>query len=171
MKNVALITKGKNTCRALQEQLENFLGNRARVRGYYVDDSLDDNITADVVLISGKHAYEYALPRINPASPVVLAQRSINYDQLDRLFDLPEGTEALLVNDLPYTSHDTISLLTALGIDHIQYYPYFPGIPDYPRLKVAITPGETDLVPDCAEQVIDIKTRVLDITTDRKSVV
>lgn len=165
MKNIVIITKGKNTCRALEEQLADFLGNQAAVRGYYVDGGLDDRIAADVVLISGKHAYEHALPRIDPASPVILARRSINYDRLDQLFDLPEGTDVLLVNDLPYSAQDTISLLTALGIDHIHYHPYFPGIAAYPHLTIAVTPGETDLVPACAQQVIDIKTRVIDITT------
>lgn len=165
MKSIAIVTKGRNTCQALQEQLEGFLGNRANITGYYVDGGLDDKISADVVLISGKHAYERVLSLVDPGSSVVLARRSINYDQLDQLFDLPENTDVLLVNDLSNSAEDTISLLRALGIDHINYYPYFPGITEYPHLKIAVTPGEIDLVPECVDRIIDIKTRVVDITS------
>jgi len=56
-------------------------------------------------------------------------------------------------------------MLKALGIDHINYHPYSPEIKKYPRLELAVTPGELELVPDCVQKVIDIKTRNIDVTT------
>ena len=165
MKNLAIISQGKNTCLALQEQLQILLGNRVNITGYYVDGQMADNIIADVVVISGKHSYEEALPRINPNCPIILARRAINYHEVDQLFDLPANIDVLLVNDLLSSAQDTISLLTALGINHINYFPYAPGVQDYPHLKIAITPGEVNLIPPCVEKVINIKTRVIDITT------
>ncbi len=165
MKSLAIVTQGKNTCLALQEQLKNLLGNRVSILGYYVDGNIADNISADVVVVSGKHSFKEALPRINPKCPIILARRAINYHEVDQLFDLPANTDVLLVNDLFSSAQETIALLIALGIDHIKYHPYAPGLKDYPRLKIAITPGEVDLIPPCAEQIINIKTRVIDITT------
>ena len=165
MKSLAIVSQGKNTCLELQKQLENLLGNRVSMKGYYVDGHMIDNISADIVVISGKHSYEKALPRINPKCPIILARRAINYHEVDQLFDLPANSDVLLVNDLLSSAHETISLLTALGINHLNYYPYAPGLRDYPHLKIAITPGEVDLIPTCVEKVINIKTRVIDITT------
>ena len=165
MKTLAIVTKGKNTCVALREQLENILDNRIKVSGYYVDESSARNISADLVVISGKRTYHEALNRIEKHCPVILARRSINYHEVDQLFDLPANTDVLLVNDLRSSAEDTISMLTALGIDHINYFPYTPGMRDYPRLKIAVTPGERNLAPDCVEKIIDIKTRIIDITT------
>lgn len=165
MKTLSIITQGENTCVALKKQLENLLGDRVKIIGYYIDGNLADNIRADLVLVSGLHTYKTALPKINPSCPIILARRSINYHEVDKLFDLPDGCDVLLVNDLPSSVQDTISLLKALGINHINYHPYVPGMHDYPHLKIAITPGEVNLVPPCVEQIIDIKTRVIDITT------
>ena len=165
MKSLAIVSQGKNTCLALQKQLKNLLGTRVSILGYYVDGNMADNISADVVVVSGKHSFKEALPRINPKCPIILARRAINYHEVDQLFDLPANTDVLLVNDLLSSAQETIALLTALGIDHIKYHPYAPGLKDYPRLKIAITPGEVDLIPPCAKQIINIKTRVIDITT------
>ncbi|MEN6564814.1 MAG: sigma 54-interacting transcriptional regulator [Veillonellales bacterium] len=165
MKSLAIVSQGKNTCLALQEQLKKLLGNRVKITGYYVDGNMADNISADVVVISGKHSFKEALPRINPKCPIILARRAINYHEVDQLFDLPANTDVLLVNDLLSSAQETISLLIALGIDHIKYHSYAPGMKNYPHLKIAITPGEVNLIPACVEQVIDIKSRVIDLTT------
>ncbi|MGL5664014.1 MAG: sigma-54 interaction domain-containing protein, partial [Cetobacterium sp.] len=51
------------------------------------------------------------------------------------------------------------------GIDHVTYYPYYPGIGDYKKTDIAITPGENHLVPHGINRVIDIKSRKMDITS------
>ncbi len=165
MKSLAIVSQGKNTCLALQTQLKNLLGARVSILGYYVNGNMADTISGDVVVVSGKHSFKEALPRINPKCPIILARRAINYHEVDQLFDLPANTDVLLVNDLISSAQETIELLIALGIDHIRYHPYAPGLKDYPRLKIAITPGEVDSIPPCVKHVINIKTRVIDITT------
>lgn len=165
MKKLAIVARGKNTCFAFQEQLEHLLGNRVNIQGYYIDGNIKFNIKADVVLITSAHIYPEAIKYINIECPTFIARRSINYHEVQRLLEIPAGTNVLLVNDMPKTAQETISLLMALGIDHINYHPYVPGLKDYPRLKIAVTPGELDLVPSFIEKVIDIKSRIIDITT------
>ncbi|MEI7432299.1 MAG: sigma 54-interacting transcriptional regulator [Betaproteobacteria bacterium] len=116
-------------------------------------------------MASGKVAYHEARHRTELGCPIILARRSINYHEVGQLFDLPAGTEALLVSDTLSAAEDTQSMLEALGIDHIIYHPYVPGTQDYPQLSLAVTPGDTGLVPACVETIIDIKTRTIDITT------
>lgn len=165
MKELAIVARGKITCFAFQEQLEHLLGNRVNIKGYYIDGNIKFNIKADVVLITSAHIYPEATKYISTDCPTFIARRSINYHEVQQLLEIPAGTNVLLVNDMPKTAQETIALLRALGIDHINYHPYVPGLKDYPRLKIAVTPGELDLVPNFIERVVDIKSRIIDITT------
>ncbi len=164
MKTVAIVAKGKNTCDTLKEQLDRILGNRIRVVGHYVDDPLWTTIKADLIVASGKTAYAASAGK-KPDCPIILARRTINYAGLDELFDLPPGTNILLVNDIFSAAEETISMLQALGVDHLNYHPYAPNVANYPEWHMAVTPGEVGLVPPCVRTVINIKTRIIDITT------
>ncbi|QSQ08060.1 Arginine utilization regulatory protein RocR [Koleobacter methoxysyntrophicus] len=165
MKGITLITKGKNTCEALKKQLNDLLGDRVKIEGFYIDGNIKEGIFNDLVVISSNIIYEHAKQYLAHNCRVIIARRSINYHKIGKLLDIPPGTDALLVNDLTSTALETISLLEILGIDHINFFPYSPEIKDYPKLKLAVTPGELELVPDCVENVIDIKTRNIDFTT------
>ncbi|KYO69169.1 sigma 54-interacting transcriptional regulator [Thermovenabulum gondwanense] len=165
MKSITLITKGKNTCEALERQLKDLIGDKVKIRSFYIDGNIKDNITDNLIVISSNIIYNEAKKYVNPECPVIIARRSLNYHEIDKLLEIPAGTDVLLVNDLLDTTLETISLLKALGIDHINYFPYYPEIKEYPKLQIAVTPGELDLIPDCVEKVIDIKTRNIDFTT------
>ncbi|WP_110953967.1 sigma-54 interaction domain-containing protein [Anaerosinus massiliensis] len=166
MRNLVVVAMGQNTSIAFREQLYRLLGNRVNVNNYYIENGLiPTNIKADLVLFSSQHAYRRAKIYVNKTCPILIARRSINYHEVNKLFEIPAGTDVLLVNDLASSANQTIALLQTLGIDHINYYPYSPQSLHYPKLKIAITPGEKELVPDFVEEVIDIKTRLIDITT------
>ena len=165
MKHLVIISKGRNTWLTLYEQLTNLLGAHVKISGYYTDGNLPKAIEGDLILISSKVVFAEIYHLINEQSPVIIARRSINYHSLEKLFDIPDGTEVLLVNDSQSSTQETISLLLALGIDHIHYHPYAPGVRKYPHLRVAVTPGEPECVPPCVEHIVDIKTRTIDITT------
>lgn len=165
MKELAIISNRKGTSLALQHQLKQLLGKRVNVQNYYLDGNLDKVITADLILITSSRIYQEASAHIDSRCPQIIARRSINHHEVEQLFEIPAGTEVLLVNDMASSAHETIALLMALGIDHIRYYPCAPELQDYPRLPLAITPGEEDLVPGCVEKVINIKSRIIDITT------
>ena len=165
MKTLAVVTKAKHTCEALKKQLQTLLDDRIRVEGHYIDDVNLGTIRADLVIASGKIALREASHLVACDCPVILARRSINYHEIGQLLDLPAPTEALLVSDTVPSAEDTITMLDALGIDHIKFHIFAPGVQDYPRLKIAVTPGDVELVPDCVEKIIDIKPRTIDITT------
>jgi len=165
MKGISLVTKSKNTCEALKNQLSGLMGEEVSVKGYYLDGHIEKKISDHLIVISSNDIYHDAIKFINPDCPVIIAQRSINYHEIDKLLNLPTGIEVLFVNDLPSTTINTINALKALGLDHIKYHPYFPGAKDYPRLNIAVTPGELELVPDFVEHVIDIKSRNIDLAT------
>lgn len=166
MKNLVVIAMGKNTSLAFREQLYRLLGNRVNVNNYHVDNGLlPPDLQADLIVYASPHAYQKAQQQPLPPCPFLVARRSINYHEVNKLFEIADGTDVLLVNDLEVSANQTIALLQTLGINHLNYYPYSPQSESYPKLKIAITPGEKELVPDCVTEVIDIKTRLIDITT------
>lgn len=165
MKHLTLITKGKNTWQTLSEQLAALLGNHVTISGYHLGTALPDRLQGDLILLSSNELLPHVRKRLPVSCPVLITRRSINYHEVEKLFDLPDDSDVLLVNDDLNTAHETISLLLALGIDHVRYHPYAPGLRDYPQLKLAVTPGEPDCAPPCVETIIDIHSRTVDITT------
>lgn len=165
MHRLAIVARGKNTSEALYSQLSRLLGNRVQIVNYYLSGNIKPNISADLVLISSQLAFPQVARYIQPGCPVLIARRSINYHYLYKLFNIPPGTEVLLVNDSPETAYETISLLKALGVNHIEYHACAPGIKNFPQLDIAVTPGELELVPEFVKTTIDIKTRNIDVTT------
>lgn len=164
MKKLVIISVGYNTAHTIYEQLCNILYSSVDIKYYYSSSPPPTNLEVDLILYSSEYAFE----RINfrPANvPYIIARRSINYHEIGKLFKLPKYSDVLLVNDSKDSAEETILLLQALGIDHINYYPYYPGIDSYPKLKIAITPGETEHIPGFVNHIIDIKTRLVDITS------
>ncbi len=165
MKSLVLVAMGSNTAIACAEQLHHLLGERVNISHYDArQELLPTHIQADLVVFASQEAYRQIKERCQE-SPVLVARRSINYHEVNKLFEIPAGTDVLLVNDLIDSTNTTIALLQTIGIDHINYYPCSPQLANYPHLKIAVTPGERQLVPEFVETIIDIKTRLIDITT------
>lgn len=165
MKHIALIALGRDTSYCCREQLHRLLDNRINISNYYVEGNLPQRIKADFAIFTSRLAYQKAHTHLSQGVPYLISRRSINYHEVDKLFELPAGTNVLLVNDCLQSANDTISLLQTLGIDHLNYYAFAPGMDDPKVAKVAVTPGESRFVPPAIEKIVDIKTRLIDITS------
>ncbi|CAA7601051.1 RNA polymerase sigma factor 54 interaction domain protein [Acididesulfobacillus acetoxydans] len=165
MASVTLVAKGKATSEALFNQLNDLLGTRCEIRTLYLDALTEEHIADDLLVFSSQACYALAKPYLDPKSPKIIARRSVNHHEIGKLLNIPAGSDVLLVNDYLFTAEETISLLKALGIDHLNYFPYAPEATSFPRLKTAVTPGEIELVPGFVEEIIDIQTRGMDFTT------
>ena len=165
MPKLVIISFGKPTGEAICKQLRSLLSPRLEIAYYYINYLPPKNLTADLIIYSSTYAFKHLSQYISPQIPYLLVRRSINYHEINPLFNLPNNTNALLVNDTKESCYQTILLLQTSGIDHINFYPYYPGATDYPKLDIAITPGEPQFTPSFVKQLIDIKTRLVDITS------
>lgn len=165
MKTVAIVSKGLETCRNIHHQLMQLLGDGIMITAYCIDSGVPTKIDGDLVVITSHLITDYVIPKINPNAKVIIANRSINYNYLNLLLSIPAGSDVLLVNDVEETCRETLAQLSELGINHINFYPYYWGIKDYKPLEIAVTPGESHIVPNCIKTIIDIGTRLLDIST------
>jgi transcriptional regulator with PAS, ATPase and Fis domain len=167
MKKVVVLSIGKLAGEVLVAHVRRFFHDTVAVQRYCLEDRLDFAPGEVVAVLSGEQVKTRpeVAAMIRAGMDCILARRAIDYTRIQDLLALPDGTEVLLVNDYEASTRSAMEHLMRVGLDHLVYHPYYPGIPSYPPLRIAITPGEPTLVPDCVERVIDIGSRLADITT------
>jgi sigma-54 dependent transcriptional regulator, acetoin dehydrogenase operon transcriptional activator AcoR len=165
-KRVGVVTGTEMTRVALSKQLEETIGDIVQIDSYALDEWIGGMITADVIVVSSKVLLdEPGFHIVSPEVPIIVARRIINYNYIDRLLSIPEGTDVLLVNDVKSTVYESINSLEKLGVDHLNYIPYLPGETQIRPVTIATTPGEIAYVPEWVERIIDIGPRLLDLST------
>jgi len=166
-KKIILIAGSESTRDFLANQLREFISDKYILKSYAQEEGIEKNLKCDLLIVSSQEMrdeldamnlnYEY--------DDIVICERSINFDFIDQVAGIPVNEEVLLVNDDKETTASSINDLKELGLNHIKYYPYYPGILSYKKLKIAVTPGETDKVPDCVTTVINLGPRIININS------
>ncbi len=164
MKNIAIIACGQNTADHCREQLAKIIGSEANLQSFCTAMRTHKQVDADLIVFTSQIAFDGGQDFLPPHTPFIIAQRAINYNEIEKLLAVPAGTDVLLVNDHIDTAENVIVLLQTMGIDHLNYYAYAPGMPRTHETNIAVTPGEAQFVPKEIQTIIDIGTRQLDIT-------
>ncbi|MGE7762969.1 sigma-54 interaction domain-containing protein [Peribacillus sp. NPDC097895] len=164
--SLTLIAGSSKTKQALQEQLEQLLGDYVHVTSYAADEGIPLSLEDRMILYSSDAAYENkrGMYSVN-AEKIIVGTRTVNHEYIDKLLRIPDGTAVLLVNDDDDATISLIETLYQLGIDHVKFIPFRKGILFYEDVQVAVSPGETHLCPSYIKEVIDIGVRLFDITT------
>lgn len=167
MEKITFIAGSVNTKDFLLRQLKEFISEKYILEAYSQEEGINKEIKCDLLIVSSKDMKdELNSMDINiECKDMIICERSVNFDYIDQVANLPVNEEVLLVNDEKETAFSTINDLKELGLSHIKYYPYYPGITSYKKLKTAITPGETDKVPACVTNMIDLGPRIISINS------
>ncbi|MGG0175844.1 sigma 54-interacting transcriptional regulator [Gottfriedia acidiceleris] len=163
--HIVLITVLKETRKALHQQLAEMLSDLIDIESFSVEESIPKVFHSTLIVLPNKYTIETVKDFIGENCEVIIAKRTLNYENVDQLLFLPEGTQALYVNDNPETVYESIETMRQLGLNHIEYIPYYPGKTNIQMIKLAITPGELKIIPNFVEKVINIGHRLIDITT------
>ena len=166
-KEIILITGSANTRDFLSNQIQEIISDKYSLRAYAEEDGIEHNLKCDLLIVSSQEMKD-DLDVMNIGleyEDIVICERSVNFDFIDQVASLPVHEEVLLVNDDKETTMSAINDLKELGLNHIMYYPYYPGIDSYKKLKIAITPGETDKIPKCVSTVINLGPRIININS------
>ncbi|WP_416731230.1 sigma-54 interaction domain-containing protein [Fictibacillus sp. JL2B1089] len=164
-KEIVLLAGTKETRIALSHQLQSILGDYFHIKSYSSEEMLPTRLENEVVILSSYLIKREVAHCLDKSCRVITARRTVNYEYLDQLLQLPEGTDVMYVNDFPQTVEQSVQTLIHLGINHLNYLPYYPGISSYQHADVAVTPGEMHLVPKEVKRIINIGVRLIDITT------
>jgi sigma-54 dependent transcriptional regulator, acetoin dehydrogenase operon transcriptional activator AcoR len=183
MKIITLVAGSETTCRQIEGQLAEYLEGEpeVQVRGYSLEQRLPAHLGPKSRQATGAQAEDIGLVLLtsslvrddllkagllDPSLPAIVAERTVNPQHLDLVVALPPGTKVLFVNDEDETVRDCVAALKALGLDYLEYIPWYPGCPaPAAGIDIAITPGESALVPQGIPRVIDLGARVLDFAT------
>lgn len=171
MKKIALITGSRETAKTLSQQLAHFLRRDMVLASYSVDTGAFYVSDVDLVIYSSELLYMELLDKrcVEASIPLVIGQRTINYDALEEVVSIPPRQKVLLVNDLKETAQHVYDALFDIGIDHLELGLFYPGCDmDTTSYQMAITPGETQYVPQHITHSIDIGSRIFDFKTIAK---
>jgi len=163
---IVLITGSINTQKTLYQQLKEFIPDSYSIEAYSSEVGIP-KFKCDLLIISSLSMKD-ELDELNikyECNDMVICERSVSLDYVDLIADIPVNEEVLLVNDEPETTDSSMKNLIDIGLNHIKYYPYYPGITIYKKLKIAITPGEPEIVPDCVTKIINMGPRMIDINS------
>lgn len=166
MKKVAIITENSEYAKFHTINLKNLFKNNIEINSYsYDSDNINETIKADLFLTSIPSLYHKTIKNIPKNSKVLVFKNTINNSQFEQIKQIPSGTTVLVLNTDFVTTIETIVLFHDLGLDHLTYMPYYPGIENISKLDIAITPGELDIIPDFVSTVINIGHRIIDADT------
>ncbi|MDI3546893.1 MAG: hypothetical protein PWR10_545 [Halanaerobiales bacterium] len=118
----------------------------------------------DLVVCSSKVIYETVRNVVPENIKVITVRRAINLENIFKVINLPKNENVLVVSNYRYTALETIKLLKELGIEHVNYIPYYPGA-EYYKTEIAVTSGGKHLVPDGISEIIDLGIKSIDIST------
>lgn len=163
---ILIVTCNKKTGLFLAEELKSIFDGLLEIENKCM--KIDKgNIFAGVnlVLFTSKNSTRNIVSRIPPGTDIMLVRRTLSVESYKKIQKLKPGTKAMLVNDNQVGAEETIALIHELGIKKIELVPVYPGLKKLPDLELAITPDETEYVPESIKKIINIGPRVIDIST------
>ena len=165
MKKIVIISIGEDTGISIKKQLEYVFGKVFIIECLNLLNYREHNFDCDLLIFSSEEVKTVFESKIDMDLNYIVSKRAINHEYIDEILNIPRGMKVLLVNDTKESCNEVIRQLKSQGVDHIEYYPYYPGIESYNDLDLAITPGESHLVPKEINNIIDINSRYLDVAT------
>lgn len=166
LKSIGIVTNSNSLVAAfLRNNIEEIYKDFVIINNYYLNElKSTDRIDDDVVLIMTNEIAIEVEKYIKNRGNIIVIERTIKENEVYKIFNIPQGTKVLVVNDAKSTTLETISLLYSIGVNSITLIPYDKN-QKYENIKFAVTPGETSKVPEYIENVIDIGNRCIDIST------
>ncbi|RKD21616.1 PAS domain S-box-containing protein [Caminicella sporogenes DSM 14501] len=165
MKRLVIVCLGSNTGYEIKSQINKIIGDKVTINVVLISELTKADIKCDLVIFTSEYVAELGLKYIKENISYLIAKRVINHKNIEKLISLKNGTEVLLVNDGEISALEAIEQLRSIGLDHVKYFPYYPGCSEYPRLEIAVTPGEVLHIPKFIRTTINIGSRILDIKT------
>ncbi|MFZ5634290.1 MAG: sigma-54 interaction domain-containing protein [Bacillota bacterium] len=169
-KNVCFIAQHEKTCDFVAQQLLLFLSKYINVKTWCLQRHRvppGHFYTSDIYIASSNTVLEAVRDRLPAGKTVMVAARTINIENLDKLLEFEPGTRALVVANSEETAVMAINLMISFGVNYLELLPYYPGSPvTIPGdIRLAITTGLAHLVPGHIDKVVDLGVKGIDLST------
>ena len=159
MKKIAVVALDPLAGDSYTKEVRDLFGEYAEVVGYNVRDGSAAGVLprADLFAIS-TDAYgsaEEVARHVPIDSQIMSIEVTFYWETLKKLCEIPKGTKVLFVNVTSNMAREAITQLSSLGVNHLQFIPYYPGAVLEEPVDIAVTPGESRFVPPSVKTVID----------------
>ena len=135
-KKVALITAFSSVAEVHRRTLEMLFRNTIELQCYSYDlVNITGPIDADLFLISIHQIYLNVKQYIPRDAKTIIISNTIEETQYQVLAALPPGSSVLLVNYSVEMTMDTLSLFHRLGLNQVEFVPFYPGITNAPSWR------------------------------------
>lgn len=167
-KKVCFIGNTRATCDFVSQEMLMFLGSCIEVKTWCLQESAvpSEYADCDIFIAANYTALSVVQSYIPENKPKLIAARTINIKNLDKLIKLDPGSKALVIGSTEETATMFISILQSLGFRCLKLIPYYPGCPSPPGdINLAITTGLANLVPREIGSIIDLGGKGMDLST------
>ena len=164
VKKVAVIALDPRASAFYGKQVQELFGEYVKVNSYSVREGTISHMErADLYLMS-TDAFDNRedVPQYIPIEAQI-SEIHVTYlwETIRLLRTIPAGTRALFVNMTEKMVREATSGLNQLGVNHIEFIPFYPGAEPVEGIGLAVTPDEERYVPDSVKQVVNIGQRCL----------
>jgi len=162
-KKIGIVSSKNDVAELLEDELKQILRDKVEFVRYVVNEK-KVVCDVDVVILSGRAVAKYVSTPVNRSVPIITPRRTITLEGWKKLRSIPTATSVLVVNDTKESAEETVNLFKEFGL-RLELYPYYPGCTNFPKCKVAITPGEAKYVPPFVKKTIDVGNRTFEPST------
>lgn len=160
---LCIVSKDPKTLLAIESYLGKIFGNHATILTNLDNAVTEASMGTEFLFVFTNRGDADKFMDNFPSAKSLVLDRQVQTRNLGLLLDLPSGFPVMVVNNSQETTEDFIQQLKAAGISHLAFEPYWPGMETIPICKVAVTPGERQIVPASVERIIDLGNRQVTI--------
>lgn len=165
MKRIVIITDRKRIAEKIREDLLCVFRGKAELETLTFEEIAKmETVDGDLLLFTLGDRIERIKEKLLHLENIVVIRRTIREKNLVKLFEIPQGTPVLVVNDNYENTLQTVNLLYDLNVDNLILKPW-NGTDGGDDITIAVTPGEAERVPSFIKRIIDIGDRCVDLAT------
>lgn len=176
MKEIAIFYRDRDNQPSIEYIADNFyriLGNNINITNYYLDKLCKGNkVIADAYLVCYAEMLRPLVDYVDDFSKIIVITRSIRKEYIMSVFNIPRGTDVLVVNDSPASIIQTIYMFYELGIGHLHFIPFEKNLAEndaYAHIDTAIvTKYSEHLIPSHIKKICNIQYREVSFETMHK---
>jgi len=123
-KRLAIIGNTKAAVEMYARQIDSVFHGALATQIYNIQSGLPaGGIDADIVLIESNNILGYTVGRIRDDAEIIFARRTLSKRGLNLISEIPEGKDAVLVDENTEMAEDLVSALCQIGVHHIRLRP------------------------------------------------
>ena len=165
-KTLAIVSYSIESVNSYHAQIKSLFSEKIIIKKFCLDDAeIEKGINADVILVPSYDMFEKIKKYIKKETDLVFASRTISRLGLEKIMNIEEGTEVVLIDESSQMTEQMISVIYQLGGTHVDLKSYWSIQKEDIRDKAVIILGQSDYLPDSTKEIINIGNSLLDFNT------